>query len=218
MIDLSTWNLTVPMGTPATTIATTLVKTYKNPYFTNNGSSIVFWAPVTGSHSGASDFPRSELRETTTKGQDRSWLYTSGTNTLKGTLAVNQVPSTGKVIVAQIHAKNAPSPLVKLQYRWENGIGNVDVTYRFNPGDEKSPITYTLKNVPLNKQFNYTLQINNAGIVTVLINGAGYQTKLAPTWASYLFYFKAGDYTLDNTGYPTEGGKVTYYSLVATHP
>lgn len=217
MIDLSTWSLTIPVGAPAITVATTLVKTYKTPYFTNNGDNLVFWAPVTGSHAGGSDFPRSELRETTATGQNFSWLYTSGVNTLKGTLAVNQVPSDGKVVVAQIHAKDAPSPLVKLQYRWEKGVGNVDVTYRFNPGDEKSPITYTLKNVPLNQQFNYTLQINKTGLVTVLINGAGYQAQLASTWAKYLFYFKAGDYTLDNTGYPTEGGKVTYYSLKATH-
>ncbi len=217
MIDTTTWNLTIPQGTPALTVATASLRSLQSPYYVKTDASIVFWAPVTGSHSGTSDFPRSELRETGIDGKARNWLYSSGVNTLQGTLAVNQVPSTGKVVVAQIHAKDAPTPLVKLQYRYEKGVGNVDVTYRYKPGDEKSPITYTLTNVPLGKTFSYVLQINKVGQVTVLINGTGYQTKLDPKWAGYLFYFKGGCYTLDNVGYATEGGRVTYYKLAATH-
>ncbi|KPC50914.1 Uncharacterized protein ABK00_4533 [Pseudomonas savastanoi pv. glycinea] len=144
-------------------------------------------------------------------------MYDSGLNTLKGTLSVNQVPSTGRVVVAQIHAKNAPTPLLKVVYRYANGTGNIDLEYRVKPADVKSPVAYTVANVPLNKSFAYAIQINKQGKFTVLINNAGPQIQLAPAWYKYAFYFKAGAYTLDNVGYANEGGKVTYTRLDVSH-
>lgn len=217
MIDLSTWNLTLPVETPALTVATAAMPTLQTAYFTNTGDKIVFWAPVTGSVSGMSEYPRSELRETLADGKARNWLYNSGLNTLKGTLSVNQIPSNGRVVVAQIHAKNAAAPLLKVIYRYANGIGNIDLEYRVNPGDSKSPVAYTVPNVPLNKAFAYAIQMNKLGKLTVLINNAGPQIQLASSWYGYPFYFKAGVYTLDNTGPTTEGGKVTYTRLQVSH-
>ena len=72
-------------------------------------------------------------------------------------------------------------------------------------------------NVALNKVFTYTLQMDKQGKVTVLINNLGKQVKLDPSWYGYNFYFKAGVYTLDNVGYATEGGKVTYSKLDVSH-
>ncbi len=217
MIDLTLWNLTLPIETPALTIATAALPRLQTSYFTNTGDKIVFWAPVTGSHAGNSDFPRTELRETSIDGKAKNWLYSSGTNTLKGTLSVNQVPSTGRVVVAQIHAKNATAPLLKVVYRYANGTGNIDLEYRVNPGDVKSPVAYTLPNVPLNKAFAYAIQMNKQGKLMVLINNIGSQFQLAPSWYGYALYFKAGVYTLDNVGSTTEGGKVTYTRLDVSH-
>lgn len=216
MIDLTIWNLTLPVETPPLTTAAALPK-LQTSYFTNTGDKVVFWAPVTGSHTGNSEFPRSELRETSTDGEARNWSYNGGLNTLKGTLSVNQVPSTGRVVVAQIHAKNATTPLLKVVYRYANGIGNIDLEYRVNPTDVKSPVAYTVTDVPLNKAFAYAIQMNKQGKLTVLINNAGPQIQLAPAWHNYAFYFKAGVYTLDNVGYATEGGKVTYTRLEVSH-
>ncbi|EFW84715.1 hypothetical protein ALP26_01763 [Pseudomonas savastanoi pv. glycinea] len=216
MIDLTVWNLTLPVESPPLTTAAALPK-LQTTYFTSSGEKVVFWAPVSGSHTGNSDFPRSELRETSTDGKARNWLYDSGLNTLKGTLSVNQVPSTGRVVVAQIHAKNAPTPLLKVVYRYANGTGNIDLEYRVKPADVKSPVAYTVANVPLNKSFAYAIQINKQGKFTVLINNAGPQIQLAPAWYKYAFYFKAGAYTLDNVGYANEGGKVTYTRLDVSH-
>ncbi|SCZ26586.1 MULTISPECIES: polysaccharide lyase family 7 protein [unclassified Pseudomonas] len=217
MIDLSVWNITLPVQTPAQVVATKAMPTLKNKYFDNNGQRIVFWAPVTGSHTGKSEYPRSELRETSKDGKLRNWRYNSGTNTLKGTLAVNQVPSEGRVVVAQIHAKDAPTPLLKLVYRYAKGTGNIDVEYRVKPKDKKSPVIYTVPNVPLNKAFSYSLQMDKQGKLSVLIGNAGKQVKLDPSWYGYNFYFKAGVYTLDNKGYSNEGGKVTYTKLDVSH-
>ncbi len=52
MIDLTVWNITLPVQTPAQVVATKAMPTLKNKYFDNNGQRIVFWAPVTGSHTG----------------------------------------------------------------------------------------------------------------------------------------------------------------------
>lgn len=217
MIDLTVWNITLPVQTPAQVVATKAMPTLKNKYFDNDGQRIVFWAPVTGSHTGKSEYPRSELRETGKDGKLRNWRYNSGTNTLKGTLAVNQVPSEGRVVVAQIHAKDAPTPLLKLVYRYAKGTGNLDVEYRVKPKDKKSPVIYTVPNVPLNKAFSYSLQMDKQGKLSVLIGSTGKQVTLDPSWYGYDFYFKAGVYTLDNVGYASEGGKVTYTKLDVSH-
>ncbi len=52
MIDLTVWNITLPVQTPAQVVATKAMPALKNKYFDNNGQRIVFWAPVTGSHTG----------------------------------------------------------------------------------------------------------------------------------------------------------------------
>lgn len=217
MIDLTTWNITLPVQTPAQVVATKAMPKLQNLYFNRNGQWIIFWAPVTGSHTGKSTYPRSELRETTKDGKLRNWRFNSGVNTLKGSLAVNQVPSQGRVVVAQIHAKNAPTPLLKLVYRYAKGTGNIDVEYRVKPMDKKSPVIYTVPKVALNKAFNYSLQMDKQGKLTVLINNTGKQVKLDPSWHRYDFYFKAGVYTLDNVGNAKEGGKVTYTRLDVSH-
>jgi len=217
MIDLTVWNITLPVQTPAQVVATKAMPNLQNKYFNRTGERIVFWAPVTGSHTGKSDFPRSELRETSKDGKLRNWRYNSGVNTLKGTLSVNQVPSEGRVVVAQIHAKDAPTPLLKLVYRYAKGTGNIDVEYRVKPNDKKSPVLFSVPNVALNKVFNYSLQMDKQGKLTVLIDNVGKQVKLDSSWYAYDFYFKAGVYTLDNVGNASEGGKVTYTKLDVSH-
>lgn len=217
MIDLTIWNITLPVQTPAQVVATRSMKSLQNQYFDRTDERIIFWAPVNGTHTGNSEFPRSELRETFKDGKLRNWLHNSGVNTLKGTLAVNQVPSTGRVVVAQIHAKEAPTPLLKLVYRYAQGTGNVDVEYRVNPQDKKSPVIFSLPKVALNQTFTYSVQMDKQGNLSVLLNNVGTQVKLDASWHTYEFYFKAGVYTLDNVGYSNEGGKVTYTKLDVSH-
>lgn len=217
MIDLSVWDLILPVGTPAQEVVANKLTGFTNPYFQNTANGLVLWAPVTGAHSGSSHFPRSELREVNKSGSQRNWKYNSGTNVISGKVAVTQVPSEGKVVVAQIHAKDADSPLLKVQYRFVKGSGNVDITWRAKPGDDKSPIVYTFKNVPLGQPFTYKVEMANTGMVTAVINGVATQRQLDSKWKPYSFFFKAGNYTLDHSGYATEGGRVTYYELQTKH-
>ena len=71
MIDLTTWNLTVPAIDSATLITTErLSNGYESQYFRRNSDgSISFWVPVNGSHASDSTYPRTELRETQADGR-----------------------------------------------------------------------------------------------------------------------------------------------------
>ncbi|MET0126408.1 MAG: polysaccharide lyase family 7 protein, partial [Pseudomonas caspiana] len=96
MIDLATWNLSIPVGTPSVIIDTPkLVQGYQDGYF-RSGNTLFFWAPVTGSKTENAKFPRTELRETTADGKVYNWTYSQADNFLRAALTVNQVPSTGK--------------------------------------------------------------------------------------------------------------------------
>lgn len=120
MIDLATWNLSVPVGTPPATIDTPrLLQGFKNSYFHADTGTLFFWAPVTGSKTVNAIYPRTELRETRADGSLRNWLYPSADNYLNATLAVNKVPSSGKIVIGQIHASKSQQPLLKLEFQYK---------------------------------------------------------------------------------------------------
>nr|AIA84422.1 alginate_lyase2 [uncultured Pseudomonas sp.] len=65
MLDISTWNLSVPTDPRPTEVTTQqIARGYQSHFFTRNSARMTFWVPVTGSHTSDSVFPRSELRET----------------------------------------------------------------------------------------------------------------------------------------------------------
>ncbi|SFM11290.1 polysaccharide lyase family 7 protein [Pseudomonas sp. NFACC46-3] len=220
MIDLSTWNLSIPEGSPPATIETSqLVQGFQAPYFHSDSGTVFFWAPVTGSTTANAIYPRSELRETYSDGTLRNWLYPAADNKLAATLAVSQVPSTGKVVIGQIHTKNSTSPLLKLEYQYKtySSTGNIVAKVRMRPDDETGQVIIIATGIKLNQSFSYLIHLSPAGVLT--INGAGYQwsSPISSTWSDKPLYFKAGVYVQDNTGYPTEGGTVTFSLLDIDH-
>ncbi|CAH0212199.1 polysaccharide lyase family 7 protein [Pseudomonas brassicacearum] len=220
MIDLSTWNLSIPEGSPPATIETSqLVQGFQDPYFRSDSGTVFFWAPVTGATTTNAIYPRSELRETYSNGTLRNWLYPAADNKLAATLAVSQVPSTGKVVIGQIHAKDSTSPMVKLEYQYKtySTTGNIVAKVRMRPDDETGQVITIATGIKLNQSFSYLIHLSPAGVLT--INGAGYQwsSPISSTWSDKPLYFKAGVYVQDNTGYPTEGGTVTFSLLDIDH-
>jgi len=220
MIDLSTWNLSVPVGTVATTIDTpTLVKGFKDEYFHADTGTLFFWAPVTGSKTASAIYPRSELRETNADGSVRNWLYTAADNTLTATMMVNQVPSSGKVVIGQIHVNGSNEPLLKVEYQYKEklGTGNIVVKLRQTP-DQDDPAVITVgTGVPMKKNFNYMIHLTKSGTLSVTASNFNWTTKVGSGWATKPLYFKAGVYVQDNTGYATEGGSTTFTKLVIGH-
>jgi hypothetical protein len=218
MIDLTHWALTIPEQTPAKTIETPLLAAgYSSQYFTPDGSAIRFWAPVTGTSTNLSSFPRTELRETGADGRPYNWRYSEGTSYLRASLEVSQVPSSGKVVIGQIHASGNAYPFVKVQYRQVRGVGYVDLTVRHKPNDPESPVMLSYTSMPLNTVFDYALRMSPTGELDVNLNGLTYHHRLDPAWAKQALYFKAGLYVLDKSGPASEGGRAVFHSLEMGH-
>ncbi|MGY4819845.1 polysaccharide lyase family 7 protein [Pseudomonas chlororaphis subsp. piscium] len=220
MIDLATWNLSIPEGSPPATIDTPkLVDGFKDQYFHSDTGTLFFWSPVTGSRTANAIYPRSELRETYANGTLKNWTYPEADNLLYATLAVNQVPSTGKIVIGQIHAYNSTKPLVKVEYQYKTATqsGNIVAKVRMRPDDTESRVIIVAENVPLDREFSYLIHLSPGGALGVSAAGYQWDTQISATWRDKPLYFKAGVYVQDNTGYTSEGGKVTFYKLDIDH-
>lgn len=225
MIDLTTWNLTIPVGVPATTIETpALAGGYQDHYFQSKDGTISFWAPVNGTTTPNSEFPRSEMRETFANGTLRNWTYSAATNILSATARITQVPSTGLVAFSQIHTKQSAAPPLMLGYQYvtQTGYGNVVIAFRGKPTDSDSQKIVLSSKIMLNQDFSYEVHLTKDGTLTIgLIEPGGavktWQGKLNTAWKSHQLYFKAGIYTLDNSGYETEAGAATFKQLKIEH-
>ncbi|MFG9847604.1 polysaccharide lyase family 7 protein [Pseudomonas aeruginosa] len=230
MIDLSTWNLTIPTEpTPQVITTQQLNNGYQSRYFQQgNDGGLVFWVPIDGSHTEDSTYPRTELRETQADGSLDNWYYWQADNELRVTMSVEKVPSKNKVIIGQIHSKSPQTddgePLVKLQYYYkpEEGLGRVEALVRNHPDDSYSRNVSILEQVRLGERFNYSLRVTSSGELAVRAHSqdgeedAYYQT-LGSAWNDQLLYFKAGAYVNDNAGDSGEGSRVTIYHLNTAH-
>ena len=218
MIDLATWNLSVPVGTPAVTVDTAkLVSGYQDGYF-RSGDTLFFWAPVTGSKTDNAIYPRTELRETYANGAVHNWTYTQADNFLRAALTVDQVPSSGKIVIGQIHCYGSTEPLIKLEYQYKEktATGNIVAKFRLTPTSTPEVIQIAT-GVRLKERFTYTIHLTPTGNLTVNAYEMQWGSKLDPSWNGKQLYFKAGVYTQDNTGYATEGGAATFYKLQIAH-
>lgn len=220
MLDLAIWNLTLPVGEPATVIETSaLLQGYQDNYFKSSSGVIFFWAPVTGTTTANASYPRSELRETFIDGQLRNWTYPSADNFLRASLTVDKVPSTGKIVIGQIHAYQSTSPMLKLEYQYSTTAktGKIVAKVRNKPGDTPIQVVTVAQGVPLSQRFTYSIHLTPSGTLSVNANNYKWSTKLDSTWAPKPLYFKAGVYTQDNSGTDSEGGMANFYKLEVEH-
>ena len=220
MIDLATWNLSIPVGVPSTTIETpVLVGGFQDYYFKSENGTIIFWAPVNGTTTENASYPRSELRETYADGTLRNWLYPEADNSLSAALKVTQVPSTGKIVIGQIHAKDSTSPLLKLEYQYKawRGDGNIVAKVRMNPSDASGQVITIASGVPMDQRFTYYIHLTPNGTLSITSYSRNWKAKISSDWAVKPLYFKAGVYTQDNTGYETEAGRATFERLEIKH-
>ncbi len=212
--------MSIPVGSPPTTIETPqLVNGYDGKYFQSGTSNIRFWSPVTGSKTENAIYPRSELRETWSDGTLHNWYYPDADNWLNAKLKVDQVPSSGKIVIGQIHAYESTQPLLKVEYQYNDTTqdGIIVAKVRFHPDDAESRVFTIAEGVHLNETFNYVIHLNKAGLLSVSAHGESWNERLSATWSKQPLYFKAGVYTQDNTGFTSEGGKATFFNLDIDH-
>jgi hypothetical protein len=219
MIDLAMWNLSVPVGVPATTIETpVLAGGYQDHYFQSKNGASFFWAPVNGSTTENAKYPRRELRETYPDGSLHNWTYPSADHFLRAALSVSQVPSTGKLVIGQIHAYKSAMPLLKLEYQYKAYAvsGNIVAKVRLAPEAPIQVITLA-SGIALDQRFTYVLHLTPKGSLTINLNETKWSTRLDSAWASKPLYFKAGVYPQDNSGYETEAGAARFDKLGIEH-
>lgn len=170
-----------------------------------------YWCSVQGDTSGSSSNPRTESRETLPEsGESFNWVADGDVHLMSGTVRVELAPSSGKVIVGQIHAHKAPNPFVMVT--WWNHVARIDV--RANPMGPSVKVLW----VPcaLGESFSYIVEVFH-GAVNIALNSQLHSIPVDAAWTEFPFYFKAGAYVIDNAGPVTEGGWVVYEEFEAYH-
>jgi hypothetical protein len=197
----------------ATEIKQPLLASYTSQFFyTGTDGAMVFWCPVVGAATANATAPRTELRELI-NGYDATVNWSlDGTHVLRAQCRVTQQPDSGAVIIGQIHGYPSPR-LVKLQY--DNGLVQAYIKNTVSgSGDTKFNWT-----VSTNAALDYEIKVVD-GVVFITVNGVTRSHDLLAgdsTWGTIAYYFKAGAYLQDNSGPVTEGGRVSFYQLSATH-
>jgi hypothetical protein len=205
-------------GDSASIPAAQLTAGYSNAFYfyTAADGAMVFWAFVTGATTSGSSYPRSELREQVSPPSNSSNWFAFGTHTLDAQCRVQQVPSTSKVIIGQIHGyTGAALPLVKLQYN----NGTVEALIKTNANNDLTDYKFIYSNVGLSNAITYQIKVVN-GLVLVTVNGTTKSLdvfKSDPDWATNTLYYKAGSYCQDNAGTTNEGARVAFYSITRSH-
>lgn len=169
-----------------------------------------FWCSVLGGTSGTSSSPRTELRETDDAGQDFNWLGEKGLHVMTGTVRVEKVPSSRKVIVGQIHAHKAPDPF--LMVSWWNDEMRIDS----RPTPDAKTVTLARVKCVVGQVCKFALVVKD-GTLTVNLSGFANSQPIDVSWDDYPFYFKRGAYVIDHEGTADEGGWVVYEASEVVH-
>ena len=164
-----------------------------------------YWCSVQDHTTGSSKYPRTEGRQTL-PGSSASfnWVPGSAKHSMAGRVRVEAAPSSGKVIIGQIHAVNSPNPFLMATW-WS---GSVRIESRNVPlGSARTLIE---KAVPLGQTFDYSVQVDELGELSASLDELRSASAVSSTWKKKLFFFKAGAYVIDNKGAASEGGLVVY--------
>jgi hypothetical protein len=215
--DLSHWKLTLPDAAASEIPAAQLTSGFTNfPYFyTAPNGALVFSCPVTGGTTSASDYPRCELREVLVATNNNVNWMGYGRHVLTARCTVTQTPSSGKIIMGQIHSFTGNAfPLAKLQF--DNGV--VEALVKTSP-NSTNETDLTLAKVNLGDPIWYQIKLED-GLLSITVNGANQSVDVFqadPAWSTQTFYFKAGNYCQDNTGTADEGSVVSFSQLNVSH-
>jgi hypothetical protein len=225
--DLTNWKVTLPIaGEEGKALEVKQLTRYESPYFFDApDGAMVFKAPVSGSTTVGSKYPRSELRERA-DGRDAAWSLKVG-GTMTATLKIDSAPvaadgGPGRIVVGQIHGDD--NELVRIY--WDH-----DTVYFVNDRaipdgkEHQFPLrdeAGLAPKVPLGQIFSYKIDAHKDALrVSVYVNGREYSSasKILPIWQTEnKLYFKAGAYLGVNAAQGAHGtGQVSFYGLDLSH-
>lgn len=152
--------------------------------------SVQFTAKTKGAASKSVHRTRTEWKEA------EYWALASAAHHWsRQTLMLTQVNSSGKVVVGQVHVKNATTPALKVF--WNKGKLTLGFRPSFaNPDIVNMPL---LDKVPLNTPFKLAIHVTKAGSVTVNALCEGRKSdcpamKLDSSWKDQVLQFHGGIY------------------------
>ena len=111
-------------------------------------------------------------------------MYPDADNYLRATLAVNQVPSSGKIVIGQIHAYDSQKPLIKVEYQYKKKTqtGNIVAKVRMRSDDSEGRVIIVAENVPLERNFTYVIHMNRAGLLSVEAANGQWNERIGAAW------------------------------------
>lgn len=265
--DLSRWYVSVPTDTDGNGRSDSIYENqlnsgYQDPsyFFTGSDGGMVFRCPAYGYRTSTNTkYVRVELREMLRQGNTsistqgvnkNNWVFSSAPmnaqnnaggidGTLKATLAVNEVTTTGesyqqgRVIIGQIHA-NDDEP-IRLYYRKLPGNSKGSIYFAHEPigsedlyvemiGSKETTASDPADGIALDEVFSYEINVQGDILsVSILREGKATITKsisMANSGydaADQYMYFKAGLYNQNNSADTDDYVQVTFYALQATH-
>ena len=233
-------------------------------FYTAEDGGMVFRATIAGARTSKNTrFTRTELREMlrrgdtsiSTRNDDKTpnknnWVFSSAPEkaqkmaggvdgTLKATLAVNRVTSTGEelqvgeVVIGQIHA--ARDEPARLYFRKMPGHqrGSVYLAHEDARGDDiyidllgsrDDRSNEPADGIALDEKFSYDITAAGNDLYVKIFSGGEVlaETHVDMSNSGYgvendFMYFKAGAYNQNDTGEPEDYAQVTFYELQATH-
>ncbi|HLD65484.1 MAG TPA: polysaccharide lyase family 7 protein [Pseudomonas sp.] len=227
---LENWNLTVPADANGGTSGKALTLApdqlsgnlgYQSPWFrTDSDGAMTFWAPVNGATAGGSGSPRAELREMLDPSNLGVTWNAAGTSVQDALVKVTQVPSDGIVIIGQVHGYGS-APLIMIYYRYDQVSRSGRVIAKLQGLPEQGPpfTNHTLASgVALGQVFSYQLKVSDNVAMASVNGGPPARMVMDPAWNGETFYFKAGAYLHMHGDSASEGGRVKFYRLAASHP
>lgn len=241
--DLTHWNLTLPVdssggitGSPVT-ISTADLQGFTDSYFyTGADGAMVFYCPAVGAHTSGSTHPRTELRELLDPNANIVDWTADGSHSITGSVKVNALAAypNGGVSLAQVHGYSSSSgygvdtPFLILKYDTTKSPTEVWASVQYlvsgagDPNHGNSTHAHLgFGTAALGATIGYTIEVRN-GVAYVTVSGTSSPgTKSVDFygsdtgWKGIPFYFKAGDYYVNNDG--STASQVSYYALDKSH-
>lgn len=204
VLGLQNWKLNAFSGSlnsPSYKDQVSNLETYSNEnWFYTDGSKVFFKCYAGYPTSSGSGNPRTELREMIADGSDEIyWDGRSGTNRMEWKVAVNQLPSSGKLCFGQIHGpSDSYDDVIRIQFEGDPSQSSGDVRLKImgwvtEENDDGSG-DFIDGNWALDQEMHLELIFEGSNVVLYNLDGGRTEIYRFNGCSSNSNYFKAGNY------------------------